>query len=775
MSSIMNSSNSSISKYLSVVLILGMTISAIAKDTIPVGGIEGRIVDSDTKSELTGANLLLIGTSFGASADIDGKYQIQSVPAGSYSVQCTYLGYATKIIPDIIVKPGRFTQVNIELTETAIETGGVTVTPSYFSATEAEPVSAVAMSYEEIRRAPGSAGDVSRIIMSLPSVAKVNDTRNNLVVRGGSPVENGYYVDGMPIPNINHFPAQGASGGAMGVLNVDFIEDVKFYAGGFSAEYGDRLSSITDIRYREGSTNGLEGQIDMGMIGLGAVLEGPLQNERGAWFVSARRSYLDLVVNAFDVEASAIPDYGDLQGKISYNLSDKHRLTFLNVLGIDDSKIKKDDAIDNKENFYGQADWIANTTGLNWRWLWGKRGYSSTSLTHNYMSWDSEWKEALTTDLLTKDKSTEQRTTLRNTNHLVTASGSALDAGFETQFVAAALDYTIAQDIDPFGNTTPEIIRNEDIQSVKAGVFASFRQKFGSRVTVTPGVRFDYFDYNDHSQISPRLSFSYLLTSTTTLNGAYGRYYQFLPLLLLSQSPQFKDLDEPAADHIVLGVSHLLSKTTRMTVEVYDKYYTNLPLDPDQPLLSVIDESSGEDNFTAHERLVDTGAARTSGVELMIQKKLAEDFYGLISGSVFRSRYRDYNGTWRNRIYDNRWMATIEGGYKPNLSWDFSLKWVFAGGAPYTPFDQSASSAVNSGILNEQQVNESRLPDYHSMNIRVDRRFHYRASSLIVYLSVWNVYGRENIASYYWNEIDNIQDTYTQWSTLPVLGLEYEF
>ena len=273
----------------------------------------------------------------------------------------------------------------------------------------------------------------------------------------------------------------------------------------------------------------------------------------------------------FSVEASTIPDYGDIQGKIDYNLSNKHRLTVLEIIGIDNSIIKKDDAIDNKENFYGQADWIQNTSGLNWRWLWGKHGYSNTSLTYNHMDWDSEWKEALTDNLLTQKQSSEQRVTLRNTNHIVTAPGSALDIGFESRFVDADLDYTIAANSDLFGNPTPEIIRNKEIQTVKAGAFISYRHRLSHRLTVTPGVRVDYFEYNGHSNASPRFSFSWLLTSKTSLNGAYGRYYQFLPLVLLTQSESFKNLDEPSADHAVLGISHLLNETTRMTVEIYDK------------------------------------------------------------------------------------------------------------------------------------------------------------------------------------------------------------
>ena len=159
----------------------------------------------------------------------------------------------------------------------------------------------------------------------------------------------------------------------------------------------------------------------------------------------------------------------------------------------------------------------------------------------------------------------------------------------------------------------------------------------------------------------------------------------------------------------------------------------------------------------------------------MLQKKLARKIYGLISGSYFRARYKDYDGIWRDRIYDNRYMITIEGGYKPNSRWEFGLRWVYAGGAPYTPFDVSASQAANRGIYDTERINEERLPDYHSLNLRIDRRFNFRRSNLIVYLSIWNVYARQNVASYYWNEIRNQQDTFNQWGTLPALGLEFEF
>jgi outer membrane receptor for Fe3+-dicitrate len=370
--------------------------------------------------------------------------------------------------------------------------------------------------------------------------------------------------------------------------------------------------------------------------------------------------------------------------------------------------------------------------------------------------------------------SEEHTVTLRHVSHLKLMEGSNLELGGEAEITRYDLTYYLAPNTDPYGNLTPEISRLVKDDRLRGALIASLRQQLTARWTVTPGVRYDEAELDD-SHVSPRLSSSYLLTDKTSVNAAWGMYYQRLPELLLSQN-YFEGLtDEPRAEHYVLGISHLLSEATRLTIEVYDKEYSNLPLDPDQPELSIIDESNDQDGFTAHDRLVSTGKARTYGVEVMMQKKLATKLYGILSGSYFRARYEDYHGEWRDRIYDNQVMFTIEGGYKPNRAWEYSLRWVFAGGAPYTPFDVAASTSVNEGIIDDARVNDARLPNYHSLNVRVDRRFHYRNSSLILYLSLWNVYGRENIATYYWNQIDNERGDLKQWGTLPVFGLEFEF
>ena len=297
-----------------------------------------------------------------------------------------------------------------------------------------------------------------------------------------------------------------------------------------------------------------------------------------------------------------------------------------------------------------------------------------------------------------------------------------------------------------------------------------------SRLTTTLGIRADYLSYNKNSYLSPRFSFSYQFTPRTSLNGATGVFYQNLPLVLLSQRESNRDLKDPMATHYILGIDHLLTENTKLSLEAYEKDYQDFPIDPTQPSLFQLDELFYRYGFFFnHAPLLDNGKAYSRGVELTLQKKLAENFYGLASASYFRTRYKGGDDIWRDRLFDNRLMFSVEGGYKPNSKWEFSMRWIYAGGAPYTPFDLEASRQLNRAVLDENKINEARYPDYHSLNVRFDRRFNFSSTNLVFYLSVWNAYDRKNIASYYWNEEENKPDVIYQWSLLPIFGLEFEF
>lgn len=747
-----------------------------AQGKVRTGILKGRVMDTDTKTPLAGTNVIVVDTKKGAATDRDGIFMIPDVPVGSYTLQFRYVGYEPMKKTDIIVRSERITFVQAELKFSVLQGQEITVTAGYFSQTQDQPTSSVNFSFEEVRRAPGSAGDVSRIIMGLPSIAKVNDQTNSLIVRGGSPVENAFFIDNIEIPNINHFPTQGSSGGPIGMVNVDFIQDVNFYTGGFSSLYGDKLSSIMDIVFREGNRDEFDGQLDLNFAGFGGIVEGPLFHRKGSWLLSVRRSFLDLLVDAFDVGTSVAPRYGDYQGKVVYDIHPRHKLSLLGVFGDDHNDPDKETAQENDMIVYGNQDLYVHTIGMNWMALWHKSGYSNTSVAYTSQKYEEDFYETTTSNHLLRNRSHEEILNLRNVNHWRFNAMHSMEFGFDAKHLIADYGNFYAEYTDALGDTVPAFTLNEKIDANKIGGFVHYILKPCVRFRVNFGLRADYFSLNNNRNISPRLALSYNVTDDTRINASTGIFYQSLPLLLLSQNEENESLKDPKAVHYVLGVEHLLTENTKLTVEVYQKDYDHFPLDPTQPTLFLIDELYYRYGFFFnHERLIDTGQASSRGIEIMLQKKLAENIYGLASASYFRSKYKDSLGTWRERVFDNRAILSLEGGYKPNNNWEFSLRWIYAGGPPYTPFDVEESRRLNREVLDGDRINEVRYPDYHSLNIRFDRRFHFSRSNLVFYFSVWNVYNRKNIASYFWNEIDQKEDVIYQWSLLPIFGFEFEF
>jgi hypothetical protein len=614
---------------------------------------------------------------------------------------------------------------------------------------------------------------------SLPSVAKVNDLRNGLVVRGGSPVENAFYVDGIQIQNVNHFPTQGSSGGAIGLINPDLIREVRFQSGGFGSTHGNRLSSVMEMTFRDGNREHAELQFDLNLGGFGFVAEGPLDSSGSNWILSARRSYLDFLVNhLMGDEVDAIPTYGDVQGKAVVNLSQKSRITAVGILGLDVSGIDRESAVDEDENTYGDADYTTVAAGISYRYLINKQGITTTHVSFGSNRTAIDSYETLTGRSVYRNASREDILRVRHITSLVGESHT-MEFGADVELDLSRYDMFHGGITDPFGAQQAETRVYDDFRSHGLGAFGTLTWRLGPTITLAPGMRVDYGSANGRLTLSPRLAASVRVVGNTTLSVSGGRYVQRLPGTLLAQADSHRDLPDMEAWHLVAGLSRLLGRDTKLTVEGYLKHYEHFPIDPAQPALFMIDElfyrNGSFGSFGNHPILLSEGVGRAYGIEAMVQKKLADRVYGLASVSYSRSKYRDLQSVWRPRVTDNRIMTTIEGGYKPNERWEFSVRWVYAGGAPYTPYDEEASASASTGIYDALQINGLRMPDYHSLSLRFDRRFHFRSSSLIAYLSIWNVYGRRNIAGYYWNEVDARVQAVEQFGTIPILGLEFEF
>lgn len=752
-----------------------LNVSVIAQQERS-GTISGVVTDTETKETLGGTNIRISGTNKGTSAELDGHFVLPGIKPGVYVLEFSSVGYSELRKTDIVVRPGRITSVSAEMTPSEVQTSEVVVRSGYFNSEKGRDISVTSFNYEEIRRAPGSAGDISRIIMGLPGLAKVDDQSNSLMVRGGSPIENAFYLDNIEIPNINHYPSQGSSGGPLGLINVDFIQDVSFSTGGFSASYGDRLSSVMEIAFREGNHSTNEYQLDLNFAGFGGVAEGPISGGKGSWMLSLRRSYLDLLIKAVDAGTSVAPVYGDYQGKAVYELNKNNKLTLLFVSGDDHSDSDQKTAFENDMIYYGNQDIYENTAGLNWRVLWERLGYSNTSVSYSSTKYHEDFYESGSASLLTQNHSLEESFRFRNVNHLRFSDINSLEFGVEAKHQRTDFNIFYASYTDATGAPSAPV-RFDKVSSItKSAVFADYLISPTESLTLDIGLRADHFSNDGELTLSPRLSLDYKASPLISFFASFGIYTQSMPLILLAQNEKLAKLKSARAVHYIAGMKYLITEDIRLSLEVYRKNYERFPVNPSEPTLFTIDEIFYRYGFFfGHDDLIGTAKAYSQGLELMLQKKMARDFYGLTSLAWFSTKYRDQAGQWRNRVFDNRLIFSIEGGYKPSAEWDFSLRWIYAGGRPYTPFDLQASTSLNRSVVDESMTNQARYPDYHSLNVRVDRRFNYSGSNLVVYFSIWNVYNRKNVSSYFWNQKENRQDTISQWGMLPIFGLEYEF
>jgi len=740
------------------------------------GKIQGQVIDQETLTPLPGVNVFIEKSMWGAATDTNGQYSIAQVPVGSYQVIFSFIGYRRVVITDVIVKSNRLTMVNAELPPEVLELEGVSIVGGYFTETEDAPLSATSLRYEEIRRSPGAHGDVSRIVAVLPSVAPSTDQTNNLVVRGGNPGENGFYVDNIQILNINHFPTQGSAGGALGILNVEFIDDFSFYSGGFSAAFADRLSSVMDISFRQGNREHLVGQVDLNWAGFGVMGEGPLANGRGSWLAGLRRSYLDLLVKYIDVGNTIAPRYSDAQAKVVFDINPDHQLTLLEIGAVDENHADRQTAIDNKMIAYMNQNLLQNTVGLNWRALWNKNGFSNTSLACTRDQYHEDVFDTGSNRMLLQRRSQNHIFSFRNINQLKLNHSNTLAFGFESKFYKADLNNTFKEQWDASGTPLPSLTVDRELDMEMYGGFINHTWRPYSRLTAEAGMRIDYSSLQKNGYFSPRIMLNFELTSKTMLSAAVGRYVQNLPLELVAQNPSFNTLSSLQSDHYIVGLSHMLNEHTRLTLELYKKQYSHFPMDKQQPAFFIIDEPFYNNGFyRPYETLVDNGKALSRGIELMVQNKLTKNVYGLMSGCLYRAEYTGLDGMKYRRTFDQRVLFSAEGGYKPNNLWEVSLHWTLSGGRPYTPFDIQMSEEMNSGIIDSKRVNGERYPAFNWLNIRVDRRVHFLNSNLVMYLSIYNVLNRKNVSALFWNPESNRQEVINQWGMLPIFGIEYDF
>ncbi|MFN3345722.1 MAG: TonB-dependent receptor [Chloroherpetonaceae bacterium] len=741
----------------------------------PTGVLEGVVIDRMTKQEIVGAKLQLLDTPFGTTSDVKGRFRFSGLPAKTYRLKVTALDYKPLVRSDVFVGSVQSTKLTIELqlSET-VSVDEVTVTADMFFTKQADlKVSTNTLSQEEVRRAPGAVEDVSRMVLILPGVSSSADNRNDLVVRGGSPIENFIFVDGIEVPNINHFGTQGATGGPIGMIDVNFLQEVNFSAGGFSARFGDRLSSVMDIRYREGDKSEFRGKFDLGFAGAGFQAEGPLQKGEGAFMISARKSYLDLLIGSTGL--TAVPNYSNLNLKASFQLSPKHRFSLVGLGGIDDIYFKdfENEDAPTRDNIRNNG-W-QYVIGIVHKWLVSEKTFIQTSLSHNQYRFFTNVDSARVFTFY-RNSSFEREYLLRSDfSHRFSPTDL-----FEAGITLRAIDnqnavFLRSGSIGANGEPAEGFDYDRTGVAQKFGAYVQYTKDFFARLSLTAGVRYDYFSYlNAPHAVSPRLAMSYALRQNLKLNFAAGIYHQSPAMVWLIADARNRNLKYAQSQHFVGGFEYFPAEDLKISVEAYYKRYLNYAASVAIPQLSYANAGANFGTFGTEELVSEsTGYAR--GVDFFLQKKLSAQFYAILGYTISDIQFAGRDGILRPSAFDFRHIFTAIGGWKFSDALEVSAKWRFSGGKPYTPIDLVRARAVNQLVFDFNRFNANRFQDYHRLDLRLDWRNFFDGWNMVSYVEIQNVYNRQNPFTLIWNQRRADVEVVNQWAFLPVGGVKIEF
>jgi outer membrane receptor for ferrienterochelin and colicin len=599
-----------------------------------------------------------------------------------------------------------------------------------------------------------------------------NDQRNDIIIRGGSPSENLILIDGIEIPNINHFGTDGSSSGAIGFINSKFIRETNMLTGGFPSLYGDKLSGVIDINFKEGSRKKFYKDINLSISGFGAILEGPFLND-GSFLFSARRSYLELIKSA--IRLTSVPNYWDFNLKIAYDLTPKDKLILIGLLGLDKIDFSGESA---ENNPFGNSKDDQQTfgSGINYRKLI-KNGFVQTVLSHSLTASDIIQIDGQSADVKFNNVAINNETGLYSDLNYQLSRTLTLNTGLGGKLANINNQMYLPGDTSAAGYAYDTIDTFVDFNTYKLFGHVNFSTRlFKDAASLNAGFRIDYFEYiNLKTYFSPRAGLSVALNPLTSLNFAWGIYHQSPEYIWLTSSPYNNLLNNIQSIHYIAGVEHFFSSDIRATIEVYHKQYKDYPVWIDIPTYILID--GGADfgpNIVGQASSAGTGFV--NGFDVSIHKKLSRTgLYGMINYSFINSGFTALAGNEKPGAFDPNDQFTLIAGYQFKNGWLVGGKFKYSGGRPYTPINPVASRQVNRAVYATDDFNSARYPYYMRIDLRVDKKFDFTNSSLVAYLEIQNLFDRENIYAYYWNEDDKQMSTIYQWAFFPIGGISVQF
>ncbi len=724
----------------------------------------------------------------------EGEFRFGDLRAGVYRLEITIAGQTSIVTEPVPVRAGLDQRLELIVppASDALEQT-VTVTASSVVAAEIKS-SRFLVPPEAILKDAGALQDVSRFVQSLPGVViGSNDFRNDIIVRGGSPLENLFIVDNVEVPNINTFANFASAGGTVSILDANLIQDVTFLTGGYPAAFQNRTSSVLQVTQREGNRQRFGGRGTVGFAGAGGILEGPLRDGRGSWIVSARRSFLDVFTN--DVGFGGVPVLYTFNGKAVYDVGPSDRLWLVNLTGVDRIRLGLTDSLDLEEeiaNFDIRYQGWRSATGFNWQHIFGQRGVGLLGVTHSSARVVSTVKdlvhdgpidglpveEAIARGpVVFREDSGEDETTVKYDATAYSRMGK-LQAGGSLKLFRIGYDAA-----SPFGSDNPyapsgssdAFILDSRLTTSQTGGYLQGTFDLAKRINLTAGGRVDNYALLGQTRLSPRAGITVQATGKLSVYTTTGIYYQQPPFLFLTAFPENQQLVPFRATHVVAGAAWRLAPTIRLTVEAYRKEYRDYPVAAAYPTLSLANLG---DTFNVREvlfPLVSDGTGRADGIELFAERRGPGPWSGQATLAFARARHAGLDGVRRPGSYDYPVVFNATGTRRLNARWEIAGRVSYLGGRPYTPFDIAASTAQRRGVYDLTRVNAERLPAYFRIDARVDRTFTFGAQVLLIFAGAQNVTGHRNVAQDSWNRRTNTSDRSEQLGVFPLVGLDWRF
>ena len=720
-----------------------------------IGSLNGRILDIQSQQPLPGATVLLEGTGIGVVTDDEGYFIINDIPSQSYNIVASFLGYQNETLYNVIVKSVGNRPILFELEEVTEALDEVVIVRSPFRTSRDTPLSTQSFSAVEIETYPGGNNDITKVVQSMPGISpSIGGFRNDIIIRGGAPNETVYYLDGIEIPNINHFSTQGSAGGPVGMINVSFVRDVTLSSSAFGAEYDNPLSGVLAFEQREGDPNKFGGNFRFGASEAGLTLEGPLfrkDKDRPAnttFLFSVRRSYLQFLFELIGLPIR--PDYWDYQWKIKHEIDAYNSLTFIWIGAIDDFSVKAPDEFDAEQQATLDQvpiiDQRSTTVGLSWKRNYKNgKGFMTTALSSNRLeNVFSRYEDNTTrTGTIFQNDSFEWETKLR----------------YQTTFYTDQWKWSSGFNFQQSSYQNNTIFNyfayNTSIDFAKYGLFVKGSRKLlNDRLDLTLGLRTDADSFSTGSNLidnlSPRIAFSYALTENQQwkLNATAGRYFKIPTYTMLGfQNERSLFVNQDASyvrsDHFVAGLEYNFTPSSRFTLEAFLKNYSNYPV-------SVVDGVSlankgGGFEVLGNEEIVSNGTGQSSGLEFLFQQKLSNNFYGVFAYTYFFSEFTGLDLVSRPSVWDSRHLISFTGGYKLKRNWEVSARWRFAGKNPYVPTDLDASlEAYPEIILDYDRLGEVKLNAFNLADIRIDKKWNFKDLSFNFFFEIQNFLGQPN-------------------------------